>query len=178
MPGGELAADHVVALPRLEGPEIEGLPQDENGFLPTDRHGRVGELFDVYAAGDATTFPIKQGGLAAQQADAVARTIAAWAGAAVEPTPFRPVLRGELLTAGAPRFLRADPTGGRGDTSEVDFRPLWWPPGKIAGRYLAPFLAGHGVGDPVGWPRPEGLEVEIDLTERIGAPAAAAVRPA
>ena len=21
--------------------------------------------------------------------------------------------------------------------------PLWWPPGKLAGRYLAPYLAGH-----------------------------------
>jgi hypothetical protein len=34
----------------------------------------------VFAAGDATTFPIKQGSLAAQQADAVADAIAAsWA---------------------------------------------------------------------------------------------------
>jgi hypothetical protein len=29
------------------------------------------------------------------------------------------------------------------DSSEVDTEPLWWPPAKIVGRYLAPFLAEH-----------------------------------
>ena len=62
----------------------------------------------VLAAGDATTFPIKQGGLATQQADAAAATIAHALGATVEPTPFAPVLRGLLLTGGAPLYLRAE----------------------------------------------------------------------
>ena len=35
----------------------------------------------IFAAGDATSEPIKQGGLAAQQADAAAEAIAAEAGA-------------------------------------------------------------------------------------------------
>jgi sulfide:quinone oxidoreductase len=87
-----------------------------------------------------TAFPIKQGGLAAQQADAAAESIAALAGASIEPRPFKPVLRGLLLTGLSPRFLRA---GVLDDTSTVDMEPLWWPPGKIAGRYLAPFLAQH-----------------------------------
>ena len=47
------------------------------GFVPVDPHGRVAGLERVYAAGDGTAFPIKQGGLATQQADAVAETIAA-----------------------------------------------------------------------------------------------------
>ena len=63
---------------------------DRSGFLPTDEHGRVGGTVGVYAAGDATSFPIKQGGIAAQQADAVAECIAAGAGAPLETTPFRP----------------------------------------------------------------------------------------
>jgi sulfide:quinone oxidoreductase len=87
-----------------------------------------------------TAFPIKQGGIAAQQADAAAEWIAALAGAEIEPRPFRPVLRGLLLTGLRPRFLRSDVLAG---SSEVDMEPLWWPPGKIAGRYLAPFLAEH-----------------------------------
>ncbi len=58
---------------------------------------RLPRLDDVFAAGDATTFPIKQGGLAAQQADAVAEAIAASVGADIDPQPFRPVLRGVLL---------------------------------------------------------------------------------
>jgi sulfide:quinone oxidoreductase len=95
---------------------------------------------DVWAAGDATTVPLKQGGIATQQADAAAEAIAARAGAAVEPRPFRPVLRGLLLTGMAPRFLRAQ-AGAR--TSVIDTEPLWWPPAKIVGRYLAPFLATH-----------------------------------
>ena len=135
--GGRLEADAVVALPKLQGPPIEGLPQDENGFVPTDELGWVLGLQDVYAAGDITQSPIKQGGIAAQQADAVASAIASDLGASVRPAEFTPVLRGLLLTGGPPRFLRADP----GHSSVASTQPLWWPPGKIVGRHLSPFLA-------------------------------------
>ena len=135
-PGGVLAADRVVALSRVEAPRIGGLPQDPNGFIPVDPHGAVVGLTDVYAAGDVTAFPIKQGGLAAEQGLAVAEAIAARAGAAVTPRPFRPVLRGLLLTGGAPRYLRSELTRGYGESSVVSLEALWWPPAKIAGRYL------------------------------------------
>jgi sulfide:quinone oxidoreductase len=92
---------------------------------------------------------VKQGGLAAQQADVVARTIASEAGAPVEPVPFKPVLRGLLLGLAEPRYLRSEIGGGRGDTSTVSTRPMWWPPSKIAGRYLAPFLAERLAEDAV-----------------------------
>jgi sulfide:quinone oxidoreductase len=96
---------------------------------------------DVFAAGDATAFPVKQGGLAAQQADAVAETIAASVGADIDPQPFRPILRGLLLTGGQERYLRADLSGRVGDDSTIAGEALWWPPDKIAGRYLAPYLS-------------------------------------
>jgi sulfide:quinone oxidoreductase len=137
-PAGALETDRVVALPRLEGPRLAGVLHDTSGFIPTDAHGQVGDEIDVWAAGDATAFPLKQGGVATQQADAAAEAIAARAGADVEPQPFRPVLRGLLLTGMAPRFLRAEPQT-RG--SVIDTEPLWWPPAKIVGRHLAPFLA-------------------------------------
>src|SRR4051794_1644867 len=86
-------ADRVIALPRLVGPALPGLPQEASWFIPVDRHGRVPGVPDVYAAGDATTFPLKQGGLAAQQADAAAEAIAADLGVAVTPGPFRPIIR-------------------------------------------------------------------------------------
>ncbi|MEX1357525.1 MAG: FAD-dependent oxidoreductase [Gaiellaceae bacterium] len=140
---GMLSADRVVTLPHLKGPQLAGLPQTQDGFLRTDPFGRVEGVPDVFAAGDATDFPIKQGGIAAQQADAAARTIAAQAGAPVEPEPFRPVLRGVLLTGAVPRYLVANLNGGRGGASEAAAEPLWWPPAKIVGRYLAPFLAAH-----------------------------------
>src|SRR6266540_2773712 len=145
--GSDVAADGVVTLPRLAGPAIEGVPRDRNGFVPTDPHGRVAGAADVYAAGDLTAFPIKQGGLAAEQADAAAEAIAAAAGVAIEPTPFRPVLRALLLTGRRPTFLQVELGGGHGETSRASQKRLWRQPGKIVGRRLAPFLAGLGLVD-------------------------------
>jgi len=145
--GRAIPADCVVALPRLVGPALSGLPADPDGFVPTDEHGHVPGLEDVYAAGDVTALPMKQGGLAAQQADAVAESVAKWAGAPVRPTALRPVLRGVLLTGEKPAYLRADPRP-HGTRSLARLTPLWWPPAKIAGRYLAPYLAAHGITVP------------------------------
>src|SRR4030095_12069985 len=90
-------SDSVGAAPRLAGPAIEGLPSDQSGFIPVDEHGRIREREAVYAAGDGTTFPIKQGGIAAAQADAAAASIARLAASELEPRPFRPILRALLL---------------------------------------------------------------------------------
>jgi sulfide:quinone oxidoreductase len=145
--GQTVPAERVVALARLVGPALLGLPGDPDGFVPVDEHGRVPGVEHVYAAGDVTTWPVKQGGLAAQQADAVAESLAAWADVAVRPTPFRPVLRGILLTGERPAFLRADPRPHR-TRSVARLTPLWWPPAKVAGRYLAPYLAARGIAVP------------------------------
>jgi sulfide:quinone oxidoreductase len=162
-----IAVDAVVALPQLEGPRLPGVPSDEHGFVPTDEYGSVLGLTDVYAAGDLTQFPLKQGGIATQQADAAASSIAADAGANVKPEPFRPVLRGLLITGLAPRFLRAEATGAH---SMVDTEPLWWPPAKIVGRYLTPFLAAKlGLAETAVGPLREGaipIEVEFETSGR------------
>jgi sulfide:quinone oxidoreductase len=136
-----LPVDRIVTLPRLVGPRLRGVPCGRDGFLHTDAHGGLSGLDGVFAAGDATAFPIKQGGLAAQQADAVAETIAAAVGADVDPQPFRPVLRGVLLTGGPARYLRADISGSAGDNSIIAGDALWSPPNKLSGRYLAPYLS-------------------------------------
>jgi sulfide:quinone oxidoreductase len=141
--GDVLDCDRVVALPRIEGPALRGLPADADGFIPVNAHGAVRGAADVYAAGDGTDFPVKQGGLACQQADAVAEAIARRAGAAIEPRSFHPVLRGNLLTGSAPRYLRNDLSGRNGDASAAGERELWWPAAKVAGRYLAPYLESH-----------------------------------
>jgi sulfide:quinone oxidoreductase len=160
--GEDVAADRVVALPRLEGPRLEGLPADADGFLPVNAFCRVGSEVDVYAAGDATQFPLKQGGIAAQQADVAATEIAVRVGSTVEPTPFKPVLRGLLMTGMTARFLRAEPGTA---ASEIDTEPLWWPPAKIVGRHLAPFLAAQlGLSDEVPSSLAEtGVPVEVEL---------------
>lgn len=139
-PSASIPADLAVTLGRCEGMGIPGVPHDAEGFVPIDQHARVTEADGVYAAGDGTTFPIKQGGIAAQQADAAAEAIAAAFGAATKPQPFKPVVRDMLLTGLEPIYLRADISGG-GDSFEVDTEPLWWPPAKIAGRHMGPYLA-------------------------------------
>ena len=174
--GGEVHADRFIALPALEGQTIRGLPHDEHRFIPVDAHGRVSGIDHVYAAGDITSFPLKQGGLAAQQADAVAEHIAAGVGVAITPTPFTPVLRGLLMTGGAPLYLRAQPhllprestvaieakrpRSVQSNVSVAGRQPLWWPPSKIAGRYLASHLATA---------RPDLLTPEL-LTDRLPIP--------
>jgi sulfide:quinone oxidoreductase len=136
-----ISVDRIVTQPRLVGPLLRGIRCTRDWFIETDPHGRVLDREDVFAAGDATAFPIKQGGLAAQQADAVAEAIAASVGVDIDPQPFRPVLRGLLLTGGPARYLRADLSGRAGDDSTISGEALWWPPDKISGRYLAPYLS-------------------------------------
>jgi sulfide:quinone oxidoreductase len=138
--GEEIDVDRAVTVPTLRGTAPRGVPADSLGFIPADGHGRVVGVPDVYAAGDGVQFPIKQGGIATQQADAVAEVIAKRAGAPVEPRAFRPVMRGLLFTGTRKRFLRGEVTRGRDGVSEASDSALWWPPSKISGHYLSAYL--------------------------------------
>jgi sulfide:quinone oxidoreductase len=159
------SSDYLVTLPILGGPELAGVPAAEGpGFIPVDEYGRVKGLRNVYAAGDAVDFPVKQGGLAAQQADSVAEHVAASYGADVEPVPFRPALRGMLFSGGESLYMRADVPGADPDVSGAWY-PLWWPPTKVAGRYLAPYLFEHGDEDGVGAPPIGFVDVDVPLAE-------------
>lgn len=132
--GSTLWADRVIALPLHEGPRIAGLPCDARGFIAAEPDGRVPGMSDAWAVGDGTSSPVKQGGIACRQADAVAAAIAGAFGHASEGgAPAPPVAgwmwdgrRGRRLPSGAPD----DPTGAA---------PLW-PVAKIGGRFLAPFV--------------------------------------
>jgi len=140
-PAREVDADAVISMPRFEGRPPGGIPHDDEGFVGVDEHGGVIGLERVYAVGDVTTFPVKQGALATQQADTVAEAIAAAAGAAIEPKPFDPVLRGVLFTGDQPRYLYGRPTGGHGDTSSFSERPEGpLREGRLTARYLTPFV--------------------------------------
>lgn len=152
-----LEVDRIIALPDLRGPAIIGLPSDKQGFIPIGEYAEVTGVERVWAAGDTTDFPVKHGGVSAQMADTAARSIAALAGASVEPRKFDPVLEGVLLTGGSPRYLRGRPIGGAGVQSELlklehhDRTP------KIAAVYLAPHLAALTPSTP----RP------VDVTEPL-----------
>jgi len=169
-PEGSLPADRVVALPRLEGAPIDGLPQTVTGFIPVDAQCRVSGVADVFAAGDITNFGVKQGGIATQQADVAAAAIAADAGADVVPTRFEPVLRGLLLTGRQPRYLRRELGPAPVQEPVASYEPLWWPPAKIVGRHLAPFLASLAGSEPPasGGERPANvIELEVHLDPEV-----------
>jgi sulfide:quinone oxidoreductase len=140
-----LRFDRVVAVPQLVGPAIAGLPADADGFLPITVHAQVSGVERVYAAGDATDFPVKQGGIAAQQADAAAESIAALAGLAAPPQPFDTHIHGMLLAGRENHqhrylYLSAHIEGGVARDSRISETPTWSPVAKIAARYLGPYL--------------------------------------
>ena len=161
VPGDErVAVGQAISLPVLEGPNLAGVPSDEEGFIPIDDYARVRGVDDVYAAGDGTNFPIKHGGIGTEEADAAAEHIAAGFGAALDPQPFRPVIRGKLLTGDDSLHMQHAPAGGAGEGSaSPDY--LWWPPRKVAGRFLAPWL-GHESGQ-LGEPPAHSIDVEVAL---------------
>lgn len=140
--GRSVSADRVIALPQLQGPRVAGLPQDGGGFIPIDDYARVRGVDRVWAAGDATDFPVKQGGVAAQLADAAAAGIAALTGALTDVHPFVPTLEGVLMTGGTQRYLRYRPASAQ-TAEESTFTEV--PHGarlpKIAARYLGPRLS-------------------------------------
>lgn len=166
-PSAEPAAEWVISVPALDVPEIPGLTQGAGGFVVTDSSMRVEGAKRVWAVGDVTWFPVKQGGIAAQQADVAAADIARTAGVDTEPRPFAPVLRAALLTADGPYYLRAGAPDGHGEQRA----PLWWPPAKVAGRLLAPYLASRLDPDLVARPlkdlEPNGSR-EADHEEALG----------
>ena len=141
---GAIPADRVVALPRLRGSRIDGVPQTPDGFIPVDDHCAV--------LGDDCLF-------------AAAEAIAVLAGATLVPRPIRPVLRGLLLTGGQPTYLRHD-LAEAGDGDWASGAPIWWPPTKIVGRRLSPFLAeiaGESDGRGAALPPQDGVAVEIPI---------------
>ncbi len=124
--GAAVPSDATVAVPVILAHGFSGVPTDDAGFIVVDDRCRVGVDGNVFAAGDCTNLPLKQGGIAAQQADAAAAGIAALAGAAAVPPPLRPRLRALLFTGETSLRLGADGEPG--------------PPEKIEARYLTPYL--------------------------------------
>lgn len=138
-PARLLEVDRVVALPQLFGPYARGLPVADHGFIPVDRYCQVPGARGVYAAGDATDFPVKHGGIAAQQGDTAAESIAGLAGAHVRRRPFHPRLEGLLVTGGEPYYLAARLTGGQPFASELVSEPAPDSP-KVAAKHLVGYL--------------------------------------
>jgi sulfide:quinone oxidoreductase len=130
--GKQIEADFVLAMPRLAGRRIPGLPCDDQGFIPVDGLGRIRDHSREFAAGDVTSFPVKFGGLAAAQADVVAAAIGAAVLGGPPPEPYKPVYRAVLVTA--------DGLVGLGPGVDDNAAYGWDPAEKIYGKFLMPFL--------------------------------------
>jgi sulfide:quinone oxidoreductase len=149
--GGYVSADRVIALPRRRGPALAGLPADAHGFVRTARDGGVPGAPGVWAIGDGTTFPVKQGSIACAQADAVAGAIARGVGADVDEPSFEPLVTAWMADGDSATLLRADLRGGRTESAGVATPAIArWPIPKVVGRFLAPFLLSRpgGIGEP------------------------------
>lgn len=136
-----LQVDRVLALPQLFGPSMSGVPAHAaGGFIAVDPYCRVKGLERVFAAGDAIDFPLKHGGLAAQQADTAARGIAALAGVELELEPLRPELDAVLIGGGVRLHLHARVSGSHGVASSIEALAPAGPEAKIGARYLSDYL--------------------------------------
>ncbi|HEX6695217.1 MAG TPA: FAD-dependent oxidoreductase [Solirubrobacteraceae bacterium] len=173
--GRRVPADRVVALPRVLGRRIEGVPRDAQDFIAIDEHARVEGLPHVYAAGDVTSFPVKHGGLAAQQADAAAESMLAELGLPIVPRPFDPVIQGVLFTDEQPAYLQARLAEGAAPSPDPRAYSLWWPPSKIAGRHLSPYLAIRAGAPRTPETRPDARAVPVSVDLRDPAHAARVV---
>lgn len=133
--GEEVAVDRLVALPLLEPVVPEGVPAGPNGFVEVDEHQLVAGTENIYAVGDITDFPLKQGGLASEAADAAAEAIEARHGSRESATAFSGETAGILLTTQTRLMMRAR-IGEDGSQSLPVEQPTG-PVQKIASRLLA-----------------------------------------
>lgn len=135
--GALIPAAVTVAVPVIRARAFAGVPADAAGFIRVDEYCRVSGGVDVFAAGDCTNSRLKQGGLAAQQADTAAAGIAALAGAPVTLEPLQPELHAVLFTGETP--LHIDQTGAR--PIRLSSAGPSATGGKIVARHLTSYLA-------------------------------------
>jgi len=144
--GGEVRADRIVTLPSITGPAVTGVPAGSRWFVPINERCVVPSTDGrVFAAGDTTDFPVRQGGIGAQQADTAAAGIAHLAGVADRPPPLHPVIRGVLLTGARPLYLAAKVVDGLGWQSETHEHPPWPAHEKVVAEELGDYLRRHDL---------------------------------
>jgi sulfide:quinone oxidoreductase len=143
-PSGEvLHPDRIISLPTITGPNVRGIPGfAQDRFLHVDEYCRVLNTGGrIFAAGDATDLPVKQGGVGAQQADVAAAGIAHLAGAGPAPERLRPRIDATLFASAKPLYLSADLIDGRGWQATLHDEPPWPAGEKIVAEELGPFLS-------------------------------------
>jgi len=151
--------DALVASPAyVSSVRYESLPSDERGFVLTEGGGsqRVRGWSNIYVAGDAGDFPVKQGSLAAYQSVAAAEALAADISGGKASYSFAPVLVAALeefdkaLYVQAPLVLTGDATTpvsvrpGRGSSYRAATGRIWRLP-KMSLAFYFPFRYRRGL---------------------------------
>jgi sulfide:quinone oxidoreductase len=145
--GTVLHPDSIIAMPRMSGPGIGGIPGGgRDGFIPVGPDCSVpGTEGRIFAAGDCTRFPLKHGGVGAEHGDIAAAAIARIAGADVELPSFDLIVRGKLLTGARPKYLWARFLGGEGFDSVIADEPILGGDEKVTAAELVPYLEPAGA---------------------------------
>jgi sulfide:quinone oxidoreductase len=137
-----LHPDRIISVPTVSGPSVRGIPGfARDRFLHVDEYCRVLNTGGrIFAAGDATDLPVKQGGIGAQQADVAAAGIAHLAGAGPAPERLRPRIDAVLLTGAKPLYLSAYLIDGQGWQASLYDEPPWPAGEKVIAEELGPYL--------------------------------------
>ncbi len=169
-PGGRrIDADRAVSLPALEGRRLAGVPADEaTGSSPSTPTGACVASPACTPRVTASTSPSSKAASRPSRPTPWPRRSRRRSAQTSIPEPFRPVLRGLLLTGGDDRFMRHTVAGGGGE-GEVSGRTLWWPPTKIAGRYISGYLFDRDDAQIIEDIHSHHLEIEIPLDAHAAA---------
>ena len=165
--GRRMVFDRLVSVPVAAGRAIGGVAHDAYGQAIVEPDGRVRGSERVWAAGDATSLVVKHALLAVGQAGAAAEAIAASIGVGGTPTRYRPRLRGIIVD---PSHWLDQPVWVHPD--EPLTHCLWWPPGRVTGPRLAPFIAQRdkALHLDFAW-HPAGLPVDVPVAMEPGSDA-------
>jgi sulfide:quinone oxidoreductase len=172
--GTRIPADAIVALPGLRGRPIEGLPQDAQGFVAVDEHGAVDGLDGGLRRRRRDDLPAQAGRPGGPAGRRRGRGDPRRPRRSAHAAALRGVLRGVLYTDREPAYLRAP---ARGEAAAPRSWSMWWPPSKIAGRHLAPYLTVRAGAPRAPEARPEIGLVPVSIDVRAVASAIAGEVP-
>ena len=167
--GRRIEARAVITLPDLVGRRVPGPAAGcrglHRGGRPRSRAGRRRRL----RRGRRHHLPAQAGRPGHAAGRCRRRGDARRTGRAHRAAPVRACPQGRPLHRSASRPTSAPPPDGRGAAPRA--YAMWWPPSKIAGRHLAPYLAIRGGAPRAPEARPEhdAIAVTIDIPRAVRA---------
>lgn len=153
----------IASPPHVAAAAFPGLPSDERGFIATDPVSRqVLDYPNIYAAGDAGDYPLKQAFLALRQADAITEHLHATIAEREPAFGFEPVSHYVLEQVDTATYVRVPlEQPDRKQRFKSGTSPLWRMGKRMIGTYLPwRFSEGEPVHGDLPW---RGLETGMKL---------------